>query len=89
MANGDLSQKITVDVKGEVLELKRTVNTMVDQLSAFADEVTRVAREVGTDGKLGGQAEVDGRVRDVERPDRQRQLHGLEPDPTRCATSPR
>jgi HAMP domain-containing protein/signal transduction histidine kinase/CheY-like chemotaxis protein len=60
VANGDLSQKITVDVKGEVLELKRTVNTMVDQLSAFADEVTRVAREVGTDGKLGGQAEVEG-----------------------------
>jgi HAMP domain-containing protein/signal transduction histidine kinase/CheY-like chemotaxis protein len=60
VANGDLSQKITVDVKGEVLELKRTVNTMVDQLSAFADEVTRVSREVGTDGKLGGQAEVQG-----------------------------
>jgi HAMP domain-containing protein/signal transduction histidine kinase/DNA-binding response OmpR family regulator len=60
VANGDLSQKITVDVKGEVLELKRTVNTMVDQLSAFADEVTRVAREVGTDGKLGGQAQVPG-----------------------------
>ncbi len=60
VANGDLSQKITVDVKGEVLELKRTVNTMVDQLSAFADEVTRVAREVGTEGKLGGQAEVAG-----------------------------
>ena len=60
VANGDLSQKITVDVKGEVLELKRTVNTMVDQLSAFADEVTRVAREVGTEGILGGQAEVAG-----------------------------
>ena len=60
VANGDLSQKITVDVKGEVLELKQTVNTMVDQLSAFADEVTRVAREVGTEGKLGGQAEVAG-----------------------------
>jgi len=60
VANGDLSQKITVDVRGEVLELKRTVNTMVDQLSAFADEVTRVAREVGTDGKLGGQAKVEG-----------------------------
>jgi len=60
VANGDLSQKITVDVKGEVLELKRTVNTMVDQLSAFADEVTRVAREVGTEGILGGQAEVEG-----------------------------
>ncbi len=60
VANGDLSRKITVDVKGEVLELKRTVNTMVDQLSAFADEVTRVAREVGTEGKLGGQADVAG-----------------------------
>jgi signal transduction histidine kinase/HAMP domain-containing protein/DNA-binding response OmpR family regulator len=60
VAKGDLSQKITVDARGEVLELKRTVNTMVDQLSAFADEVTRVAREVGTEGKLGGQAEVAG-----------------------------
>ena len=60
VANGDLSKKITVDVKGEVLELKNTVNTMVDQLSSFADEVTRVAREVGTDGNLGGQAQVKG-----------------------------
>jgi HAMP domain-containing protein/signal transduction histidine kinase/DNA-binding response OmpR family regulator len=60
VANGDLSQKITVDVRGEVLELKDTVNSMVDQLSSFADEVTRVAREVGTEGKLGGQAEVEG-----------------------------
>src|SRR5438105_2197425 len=60
VANGDLSQKITVDVKGEVLELKNTINTMVDQLNAFAAEVTRVAREVGTEGKLGGQAEVRG-----------------------------
>ncbi len=60
VANGDLSKKITVDVKGEVLELKNTVNTMVDQLSSFADEVTRVAREVGTEGKLGGQAQVKG-----------------------------
>ncbi len=58
VANGDLSQKITVDVKGEVLELKQTINVMVDQLRSFADEVTRVAREVGTEGKLGGQAEV-------------------------------
>src|SRR6185295_12507127 len=54
------SKKITVDVKGELLELKNTVNTMVDQLSSFAAEVTRVAREVGTEGKLGGQAEVQG-----------------------------
>ncbi len=60
VANGDLSQKITVDVKGEVLELKNTINTMVDQLNSFAAEVTRVAREVGTEGKLGGQAEVRG-----------------------------
>jgi HAMP domain-containing protein/CheY-like chemotaxis protein/signal transduction histidine kinase len=60
VANGDLSKKITVDVKGEILELKNTINTMVDQLSSFASEVTRVAREVGTDGKLGGQAEVKG-----------------------------
>src|SRR6202043_3478961 len=58
VANGDLSKKITVDVRGEILELKNTVNTMVDQLSSFAAEVTRVAREVGTEGKLGGQAEV-------------------------------
>jgi HAMP domain-containing protein/CheY-like chemotaxis protein/signal transduction histidine kinase len=60
VANGDLSRKITVDVKGEILELKRTINTMVDQLSSFASEVTRVAREVGTEGKLGGQAQVKG-----------------------------
>ncbi|HYZ29595.1 MAG TPA: HAMP domain-containing protein, partial [Thermoleophilaceae bacterium] len=60
VANGDLTQKITVDVKGEILELKNTMNTMVDQLSSFADEVTRVAREVGTEGKLGGQARVEG-----------------------------
>src|SRR5207249_5518492 len=57
---GDLSRKITVDVKGEILELKATINTMVDQLSSFAAEVTRVAREVGTEGRLGGQAEVRG-----------------------------
>src|SRR5437588_335001 len=60
VALGDLSRKITVDVKGEILELKNTVNTMVDQLSSFAAEVTRVAREVGTEGKLGGQADVKG-----------------------------
>src|SRR5207302_891514 len=57
---GDLSKKITVDVRGEILELKNTINTMVDQLNAFANEVTRVAREVGTEGKLGGQADVEG-----------------------------
>ncbi|HEX3059613.1 MAG TPA: HAMP domain-containing protein, partial [Usitatibacter sp.] len=60
VATGDLSKKITVDVKGEVLELKNTINTMVDQLRSFASEVTRVAREVGTEGKLGGQAVVEG-----------------------------
>ena len=60
VARGDLSRKITVDVKGEILELKNTINTMVDQLNAFASEVTRVAREVGTEGKLGGQAQVTG-----------------------------
>jgi HAMP domain-containing protein/signal transduction histidine kinase/CheY-like chemotaxis protein len=60
VARGDLSQKITVDVKGEILELKNTINTMVDQLNGFASEVTRVAREVGTEGKLGGQARVEG-----------------------------
>ena len=60
VANGDLSKKITVDVRGEILELKNTINTMVDQLNGFAGEVTRVAREVGTEGKLGGQAEVSG-----------------------------
>ena len=60
VARGDLSKKITVDVKGEILELKNTINTMVDQLSTFASEVTRVAREVGTEGKLGGQADVQG-----------------------------
>jgi CheY-like chemotaxis protein/HAMP domain-containing protein len=60
IANGDLSRKITVDVRGEILELKKTINTMVDQLNSFASEVTRVAREVGTEGKLGGQAEVKG-----------------------------
>src|SRR4051812_31773268 len=60
VANGDLSQKITVDARGEILELKDTINTMVDQLSSFASEVTRVAREVGTEGRLGGQADVRG-----------------------------
>ncbi|MEV6105934.1 HAMP domain-containing protein [Streptomyces sp. NPDC051940] len=60
VANGDLSQKVTVDVSGEMLQLKNTVNTMVDQLSSFADQVTRVARDVGTEGRLGGQAQVEG-----------------------------
>ena len=60
VAKGDLSRKITVDVRGEVLELKNTINTMVDQLNGFSSEVTRVAKEVGTEGKLGGQAQVPG-----------------------------
>jgi HAMP domain-containing protein len=60
VAKGDLSRKITVEVRGEILEVKNTINTMVDQLNGFADEVTRVAREVGTEGKLGGQARVPG-----------------------------
>src|SRR3982075_2144372 len=60
VARGDLSTRITVDARGEILELKNTINTMVDQLSSFASEVTRVAREVGTEGELGGQAEVKG-----------------------------
>ncbi len=60
VAKGDLSKKITADVQGEILELKNTINTMVDQLNSFASEVTRVAREVGTEGKLGGQAQVPG-----------------------------
>ena len=79
VARGDLSRKITVDVKGEILELKDTINTMVDQLNAFAAEVTRVAREVGTEGKLGGQAQVPGVGGHVEGPHRQRQRHGGEP----------
>ena len=60
VANGDLSRKITADVQGEILELKNTINTMVDQLNSFASEVSRVALEVGTQGKLGGQAQVKG-----------------------------
>ncbi len=79
IARGDLSRKITVDVRGEILQLKETINTMVDQLNAFAAEVTRVAREVGSEGKLGGQADVQGRQRRVEGPDRQGQLHGQQP----------
>ena len=79
VANGDLSRKITVDVRGEILELKSTINTMVDQLNAFAGEVTRVAREVGTEGALGGQAQVRGVGRRVERSDGFGQLHGGKP----------
>ncbi len=79
VANGDLSKKITVDVRGEFLELKDTINTMVDQLRSFASEVTRVAREVGTEGKLGGQARVEGVSGTWKDLDRQRELHGRQP----------
>ena len=89
IASGDLSKKITVNVSGEILQLKETINTMVDQLNAFAGEVTRVAREVGTEGRLGGQAQVPRRRRHVEGPHRQRQLDGRQPHRRRCATSPR
>jgi HAMP domain-containing protein len=82
VARGDLSRKITVDVKGEILELKNTINTMVDQLNAFASEVTRVAREVGTEGKLGGQAVGARCGRHLEGFDRQRELHGEQPHRT-------
>ena len=80
VAKGDLSRKITVAVRGEILELKNTINTMVDQLSSFASEVTRVAREVGTEGKLGGQAKVEGIAGYVARPDGERQLDGRQSD---------
>ena len=70
VAKGDLSQKITVDAQGEILALKNTINIMVDQLNSFAAEVTRVAKEVGTEGKLGGQAEVKGVIWYLERFDR-------------------
>ena len=80
VAKATCPKKITVDVKGEILELKNTINTMVDQLRSFASEVTRVAREVGTEGKLGGQARRRGRVRHLEGPDRHRQLDGRQPD---------
>jgi HAMP domain-containing protein len=79
VAQGDLSRKITVDVKGEILQLKETVNTMVDQLNGFASEVTRVAREVGTEGKLGGQALVPGVAGTWKGPHRQRQFYGFKP----------
>jgi HAMP domain-containing protein len=82
VARGDLSRKITVEVKGEILELKNTINTMVDQLNAFAGEVTRVAREVGTEGKLGGQGPGSRGRGHVEGSDGYRQRHGDEPHRT-------
>jgi hypothetical protein len=75
VATGDLSKKITVEAQGEIAELKNTINRMVDQLSSFASEVTRVAREVGTEGALGGQADVAGSPA-LEGPDGQRELDG-------------
>ena len=78
VANGDLSKKITVAVRGEILALKNTINTMVDQLNGFASEVSRVAREVGTEGRARRPGTGAGRGRHVERPDRQRELHGVE-----------
>ena len=80
VASGDLSRKITVDVRGEILQLKEAINTMVDQLRSFASEVTRVAREVGTDGKLGGQAVVPGVAGTWKDLDRLRERDGRKPD---------
>ena len=80
VASGDLSKKITVDVKGEILELKNTINTMVDQLRSFASEVTRVAREVGTEGRLGGQADVRGVAGTWKDLTESVQLDGEQPD---------
>ena len=88
VAKGDLTQKITIETKGEIAQLASTINTMVDQLSSFAAEVTRVAREVGTEGKLGGQAHGRGRLRHLARPDRQRQPARRTTSPARCARSP-
>ncbi|QJW83193.1 HAMP domain-containing protein [Ramlibacter terrae] len=85
VAAGDLSKKITVDVKGEILELKNTINTMVDQLRSFASEVTRVAREVGTEGKLGGRPTCRAWPA-PEGLDRFGELHGRQPDRP-CGTS--
>ena len=87
VANGDLSKKITVDVRGEILQLKEAINTMVDQLRSFASEVTRVAREVGTDGKLGGQAIVPG-VAGTWKDLTDWSMRCAATLPTRCATSP-
>ena len=90
IAGGDLSKKMhAVNVSGEILQLKETVNTMVDQLDAFAGEVTRVAREVGTEGRLGGQANVLGVAGVWKEFDRQRRTRWPQPDRPRSATSPR
>ena len=89
VARGDLSRKITADVRGEILQLKETINTMVDQLNGFAAEVTRVAREVGTEGALGGQAHVPGVAGTWKDLTGQRQLDGEQPGRRRYATLPR
>ena len=89
VANGDLSKKITVDVRGEILQLKEAINTMVDQLRSFASEVTRVAREVGTEGKLGGQAIVPGVAGTWKDLTDSVNAAGRQPDRRRCATSRR
>ena len=89
IANGDLSKKITVNVSGEILQLKETINTMVDQLNRFAGEVTRVAREVGTEGRLGGQAQVSGVAGTWKDLTDNVNFDGVQPDRRRCATSPR
>jgi methyl-accepting chemotaxis protein len=86
VARGDLSQKISVDARGEILQVKETVNAMVDQLSAFADEVTRVAREVGTEGQLGGQAHVRG-VAGIWKDLTDTSTSWPPTSPPRCATS--
>ena len=88
VAQGDLTKTVTIEVRGEILELKNTINTMVDQLCSFADEVTRVAREVGTEGQLGGQAQVRG-VSGVWRELTENVNSWPRTSPTRCATSPR
>ena len=93
VAQGDLLQTVRLDVdgrplQGEFLRSATIVNTMIKQLGVFTSEVTRVAREVGTDGKLGGQAQVPRSHRRLEGPDRERQLDGVEPDRRRSATSP-
>ena len=89
VANGDLSQKITVTAKGEIAQLKDTINTMVDQLRSFAAEVTRVAKEVGTEGKLGGQAEVQGVSGTWKDLTDNVNVLAAQPDRRRCATSSR
>ena len=80
VANGDLTQKFVLEAKGEVAALADTINNMTDTLRTFADQVTTVAREVGIEGKLGGQAKVPGRGRHLARPDRQRQPARRQPD---------